>query len=66
VFSCSNDTTIKIWSLRKGFDNPLSIQKPKRIRSIVTLNDDIDYIRAFDYSAYNNTLYSICDNGVVR
>jgi hypothetical protein len=42
------------------------MKKPKRLRSVVTMNDDIDYIRAIDYSAYNNTLYSVCDNGIVR
>ena len=33
---------------------------------MVTLNDDSDYIRAIDYSSINNSLYSCCDNGIVR
>ncbi|CDW87994.1 UNKNOWN [Stylonychia lemnae] len=66
VFSCSNDTTIKIWSLRKFYRQLNDIQTQARMRSVVSLNDDIDYIRAIDYSSFNNTLYSVCDNGIVR
>lgn len=36
------------------------------MNSIMTLNDDSDYVRAIDYSEYKHALYSACDNGIVR
>ena len=32
----------------------------------MTLNDDADYVRAMEYNEYKNTLYSVCDSGIVR
>jgi hypothetical protein len=37
-----------------------------KLNSLVTYNDDYDYVRAIDYSLFSNSLYSCCDNGVVR
>ena len=45
VFSCSNDTTIKLWSL-DGID-----KQQKNIGSKVNLNEDYDYVHAIAYSA---------------
>jgi WD40 repeat protein len=39
---------------------------PQTMTSILTLNDDSDYVRAMDYSQHKNLLYSASDNGVVR
>jgi WD40 repeat protein len=63
VFSCSNDTTIKLWSTQG-----LSEQEgpPKSVKSLLTLNDDYDYIRAIDFCQMKSTLFSAADNGIVR
>lgn len=66
VFSCSNDTTIKLWSLSKTYNTLKDDNEIRKINSISTLNDDIDYVRAIDFSSYNSSLYSACDNGIVR
>ena len=62
VISCSNDTTIKLWSL-----GGLSLlDDVKAVSSKATLNEDRDYVRAIAYSEYSSLLYSAADNGVVR
>jgi WD40 repeat protein len=30
------------------------------------LNEEFDYVRAIDFSAHSNSLYSIADSGIVR
>jgi WD40 repeat protein len=65
VFSCSNDTTIKLWDISKVYDKQFS-HDVLNMNSISTLNDDADYIRAIDFSSFNHSLYSCCDNGIVR
>lgn len=66
VFSCSNDTTIKLWSLKNVYEQGAEDNFVNNLSSLVTLNDDSDYVRAIDYSANLNSLYSCCDNGTVR
>lgn len=67
MFSCSNDTTIKIWNLSKCFDDSGKENAPaKSIKSLATLNEENDYIRAFAFSELRSTLYSIADNGIVK
>ena len=66
VFSCSNDTTIKLWSVKGIYEQGVEDDYVSKIGAMVTLNDDSDYIRAIDYSSFNNSLYSCCDNGIVR
>ncbi len=66
MFSCSNDTTVKLWSLRSVYEQGVEDRFVSNLSSLVTLNDDSDYVRAIDYSANLNTLYSCCDNGIVR
>jgi WD40 repeat protein len=63
VISCSNDTTIKLWSLQ-GID-PLKGQV-QTVRALSTLNEDFDYVRAIAYSPVKSVLYSAADNGIVR
>lgn len=65
VFSCSNDTTIKIWSLSNLYED-LSPSKVQTIKAFHTLNEESDYVRAIDYSYVSNTLFSATDNGIVR
>lgn len=36
------------------------------MKSIVTLNDEFDYVRAMDYSPVGNFLYSVSDSGIAR
>jgi WD40 repeat protein len=33
---------------------------------MLTLNEDYDYVRAIDYSNFNNSLFSASDNGIVK
>ena len=49
VFSCSNDTTIKLWSLKEVYDDPYN-EMVKNLRSTFTLDEDYDYVRCIDYS----------------
>ena len=63
VFSCSNDTTIKIWNLTPVYEQS---DHALHVKPIATLHDDSDYVRAIAYSNHLNTLYSIADNGVIR
>ena len=65
VFSCSNDTTIKVWSLKDVLLNA-DVGLTKRAQSMWNLNDDSDYVSQIDYSSRQGTLYSIADNGYVR
>lgn len=70
VFSCSNDTTIKLWSLA-GIGEAYSSGKgrsedAKTFRSRYTFNEDYDYVRGMAYSSYGNVLFSAADNGIVR
>jgi WD40 repeat protein len=69
VFSCSNDTSIKIWSV-KGLA-PLSSYEVaatarKTVGSSLNLNEDYDYVRAIAYSGHSQVLFSAADNGIVR
>lgn len=51
MFSCSNDTTIKIWGLADCFhDVNLNDKQAPLFKSTATLNDENDYVRAFAYS----------------
>jgi WD40 repeat protein len=63
VISCSNDTTIKIWSLQ-GIDPQKG--QVQTVRALSTLNEDFDYVRAIAYSPVKSVLYSAADNGIVR
>lgn len=64
MFSCSNDTTIKVWSLKDAMES--DSPNTERVKSIWTLNDDTDYVNQIDYSSHQGTLYSIAENGYVR
>lgn len=62
MISCSNDTTIKLWSLSGN----ILLGRDNVISSKATLNEDKDYVRAIAYSEHASLLYSAADNGVVR
>lgn len=64
--SCSNDTTIKIWQLKELYEETSFGNERRNIRSLLTLDEDYDYVRAIDYSQYTNYLFSAADNGIVR
>lgn len=67
VFSCSHDTTIKMWKLENEFlKDSGRDQHSKTLRSMHTLNDDSDYVKSIAYSSFANVLFSTADNGVVR
>jgi WD40 repeat protein len=55
VISCSNDSTIKVWSLNKFLNSQESGSEGDggsvtRVRSVLTLDSDTDYVRGIDYS----------------
>lgn len=62
MFSCSNDTTIKLWSTEHAGQPQSAVP----VKSLLTLNDDYDYVRAIDYCQMKATLFSCADNGIVR
>lgn len=74
VISCSNDTTVKLWSLAGLLDDGRTEEgeekkthcETKKIGAVSTLNEDYDYVRGIAYSEASQTLYSAADNGIVR
>jgi len=69
VFSCSNDTTIKLWQLNKVYYQEYRQENENQavsIQSLLTLNEDFDYVRAIDFSSYSKCLFSASDNGIVK
>lgn len=42
------------------------MDKPVRVKSISTLSDDQDYVRALDYSKHLGALFTASDNGFIR
>jgi len=68
VFSCSNDTTIKIWMLpdqHEYIDEGFKGKKDSflRLNSFYTIDCHLDYVRAMKYSKQTNRLFSISDDG---
>lgn len=68
MFSCSNDTTIKIWMLPDNYESNDEIQKGKKdsfisLNSFYTIDCHLDYVRAMKYSKQKNRLFSISDDG---
>ena len=42
------------------------VTKFHRTRSTLTLNDNLDYVRAIEYNKETNSLFSISDNGFIK